>query len=101
MSVVLPAPLRPTSPNSTPAGTSRLTSDSACVRPKRRDTFCRRMTRSFCIGDSFGPLLAMHRFVTLVDERFHFIGTHIEVLRLGEQRIDAPAQDAQPLAPCQ
>src|SRR3954470_20472961 len=74
MSVVLPAPFVPTSPNTTPRGIDRLTSLSASVEPKRRDRLRISTTGrsapfdSTLMGNSLLLVFGTHDFVALVDE---------------------------------
>src|SRR5688572_9901842 len=101
MSVVLPAPLAPTRPNTAPRGTRRVTPSRAVLGPNRRVSRSTATTSSKASGVMASRLLG-DRFQNLVaaaDQVEQFVGAEAELTGLGEQGVDALGQDAQPLPP--
>src|SRR5882724_12358806 len=100
MSVVLPAPLTPTSPKTTPRGIARFTSDSAFAAPNRRDRLRISMTDravacSALMDESLGFTFVAHDLVAFVDEPLQLLDLDAHVVCVRQQRIDSLAQHAQ------
>src|SRR5262249_26482942 len=100
MSVVLPAPLTPTSPKTTPRGMVSRTLSSATFGPNRRV--------SPATPSPLGPnseyaatigsrLLGLQEFVALPHEFDHVFGSDAQLPGLGEQGVDAFGENLQPL----
>src|SRR6185369_8322686 len=106
MSVVLPAPLAPTRPKTTPRGKSTLTSSSATTAPKRRVS-ARTSTTGPAAWEALSIMASLllgargrrHGLVALAYELEDFLHADVELARLGEQSVDALSQDLQPFAP--
>src|SRR5581483_10645369 len=106
ISVVLPAPLTPTRPKTTPRGTVRLTSSRATLAPKRRVNPRISITLSarlepLAYMDSFLLGMGMQALVALTKERDDLFDVDVHLVRLGQQGIDALGQDLQPFTPGQ
>src|SRR6185437_11028797 len=98
MRVVFPAPFVPTSPNTTPRGIARLTSDRASPVPKRRERLRISMTcpllrvTSTFTEDSLGGALATHDGVAFVDQVFQLVHAHTHMARVCQQRVNPLSQ---------
>src|SRR5262245_5730029 len=104
ISVVLPAPLAPTRPNTAPRGTARLTRSSATLAPKRRVTPRMSMTGSGCRGSLAGMEsllcgLGLHGRVALAQYFDDLFGADVHLARFGQEGVDTFGQDLQALAP--
>src|SRR5581483_2696939 len=104
MSVVLPAPLTPTSPKTTPRGMASRTLSSATFGPNRRVspaisiTFAPNSEYAATIGSR---LLGLQDFVTLPQQFDHVVGADAQLPGLGQEGVDPLGEDLQPLPPGQ
>src|SRR5690349_8890101 len=105
MSVVLPAPFTPTSPNTAPRGIESVTPPSASAEPKRRERLRISTTgRVAALGSAFMGrslllVFAAHDFVPFVEELLQLFDVHAHVARVCQQRIDSLAEHAQAFSP--
>src|SRR5215471_3388380 len=94
ISVVLPAPLAPTRPYTTPRGTVSVTSFKAILAPNRRVTPVTAMTVSFmctsllCVGPEGS--------VALTQEVHDLVAVESKLAGFGNQGVNAFRHDAQP-----
>src|SRR6266851_164739 len=106
MSVVLPAPLAPTSPKTVPRGTVRLTLSSATLGPKRRVISLIWITASieregFSIMECPFTWTRLHGLVALAKETDDLFGADVHLASLGQQGVGALGENLQALAPRQ
>src|SRR5688572_16973897 len=104
ISVVLPAPLPPISPNTPPRGMDSETSSSAVLSPNRLVTRCSSITElvgvmgasmvSFLRGSSRREQIA-----PLLDQLEHVFDRDIHLLSFGQQRVDPLRENLDPLPP--
>src|SRR5262249_54674172 len=102
MRVVLPAPLAPTRPRTAPRGTARLTRSRATLAPKRRVRLRTAMTGRSGPGMGSGLLGAGGQGqVALAEQLDDLVGVDVQLPGLGQQGVDALADDLQALTPGQ
>src|SRR5215471_14217328 len=99
ISVVLPAPLAPTRPYTTPRGTVSVTSFKAILAPNRRVTPVTAITVSF-MGESLLRIGLQSR-VALTQQVYDLVAVESKLASFSNQRVDAFRHYAQSFPPGQ